>query len=191
MTLILLLAAMAGASFYMGRRRSLAIVGGPAQSSRLHSLPGYYGYFTLISCLLPALGVFFFWVLLEPKVIVALIVESLPKEVELQSEQINGTAENELIMGFAGSDILNGAAGDDTLDGGDDNDVLVGGFGSDSLFGGSGNDVLSGGAGHNILTGGEGNDIFKISRKNSNHRPFLFNNFIFILNSSIIKKIKI
>src|SRR5210317_525652 len=79
MTLILLLAAMASAAFYMGRRRSLAMVGGPAHGSLLHSLPGYYGYFTLISCLLPALGIFLTWLLIEPKVIVALVVGSLPE----------------------------------------------------------------------------------------------------------------
>jgi hypothetical protein len=43
LTLILLLAAMAGGAFYVGRRRSFAVVGGPAQSAQLHSLPGYYG----------------------------------------------------------------------------------------------------------------------------------------------------
>ncbi len=78
LTLILLLAAMAAGAFYLGRRRSFAVVGGPAHGARLHSLPGYYGYFTLIWCLLPALGLFMLWVLLEPKVIVALIIESLP-----------------------------------------------------------------------------------------------------------------
>ena len=77
-TLILLLAAMAAIAFYMGRRRSLAVVGGPAHGMRLHSLPGYYGYFTLIACLLPALGFFFLWVLLEPRVIVALVIQGLP-----------------------------------------------------------------------------------------------------------------
>ena len=56
MTLILLLAGMAAIAFYMGRSRSLAVVGGPAHGSRLHSLPGYYGYFTLIWCLLPGVS---------------------------------------------------------------------------------------------------------------------------------------
>ena len=107
MTLILLLAAMAGASFYMGRRRSLAIVGGPAQGSRLHSLPGYYGYFTLISCLLPALGVFFLWVLLEPKVIVALIVESLPNAQQtLSAGELNLLVNN--IQNLAAGDAISG-----------------------------------------------------------------------------------
>ena len=77
-TIILLLAAMAIAAFYLGRRQSLAVVGGAGHSKGLHSLPGYYGYFTLIWCLLPALGFFFLWVLLEPRVIVALVIQGLP-----------------------------------------------------------------------------------------------------------------
>ena len=93
MTLILLLAAMAAASFYMGRRRSLAVVGGPAHGSQLHSLPGYYGYFTLISCLLPALGVFLAWLLIEPKIIVALVVQSLP-----DAQQTMSTGELNLLV---------------------------------------------------------------------------------------------
>ena len=107
MTLILLLVAMAAVSFYMGRRRSLAIVGGPAQGSRLHSLPGYYGYFTLISCLLPALGVFFLWVLLEPKLIVALIVKSLPDAHQtLSAGELNLLVNN--IQNLASGDAISG-----------------------------------------------------------------------------------
>ena len=102
-TLILLLAAIATAAFYIGRRRSLAVVGGPAHGSRLHSLPGYYGYFTLISCLLPALGVFLVWVLLEPKIIVALIVDSLP-----DAQRTTSAGELNLLV----NNIRNLAAGD-------------------------------------------------------------------------------
>jgi len=77
-TLILLLAAMATVSFYLGRRRSLLLAGGPSRGTVLHSLPGYYGYFTLIWCLLPALGVLFLWIVLEPRVVIALVVNGLP-----------------------------------------------------------------------------------------------------------------
>ena len=37
---------MAVAAFYIGRGRSVAVVGGPQHGTKLHSLPGYYGYFT-------------------------------------------------------------------------------------------------------------------------------------------------
>ena len=77
-TLILLLAGMAFASFVLGRRRSLVVVGGPAKGAALHSLPGYYGYFTMIWCLIPALALLAVWVMLEPRVVVALVIEQLP-----------------------------------------------------------------------------------------------------------------
>ena len=77
-TLVLILTAMAASAFYMGRRRSLALVGGPRNILGLHSLPGYYGYYTAIWCLLPALGLLLLWLAVEPRVIVALIVQSLP-----------------------------------------------------------------------------------------------------------------
>jgi phosphate transport system permease protein len=109
LTLILLLAGMAAAAFYMGRSRSLAVVGGPAHGSRLHSLPGYYGYFTLIWCLLPALGVFLFWVLLEPKVIVALVIRSLPDAQRMMSAgELNLLVNN--IQNLASGDVISGQA---------------------------------------------------------------------------------
>ena len=50
------LAALAAWRGVLGRGRSVALVGGLSKSSTLHSLPGYYGYFTAIWCLLPALA---------------------------------------------------------------------------------------------------------------------------------------
>jgi phosphate transport system permease protein len=109
-TLILLLAAMAMASFYLGRRRSLVIVGGPAHGSSLHSLPGYYGYFTLIWCLLPALGLLLVWLLLEPKVIVALMIRSLPDaQQSLSPGELNLLINN--IRNLAAGDVVSGEIG--------------------------------------------------------------------------------
>jgi len=107
MTLIILLAAMAAVAFYMGRHRSLAVVGGPAKGLELHSLPGYYGYFTLIWCLLPALGIFLMWVMIEPKVIVALIVESLPDaKSSMSAGELNLLVNN--IQNLAAGDAISG-----------------------------------------------------------------------------------
>ena len=78
-TLILILVAMSIAAFYVGRSRSVSIAGGTQLGSVLHSLPGYYGYFTAIWCLIPALAVILLWVLLEPRVIIALVVNALPE----------------------------------------------------------------------------------------------------------------
>jgi phosphate transport system permease protein len=46
---------------------------------RLHSLPGYYGYYAAIWCLLPPLGVMLLWILVEPHVVAALVVKTLPE----------------------------------------------------------------------------------------------------------------
>jgi phosphate transport system permease protein len=77
-TLFLLLTFMAIASFYFGRTRSLALVGGPGKRTSLHSLPGYYGYYVVIWCLLPALALITVWTLVEPRVIVGLVIQGLP-----------------------------------------------------------------------------------------------------------------
>jgi phosphate transport system permease protein len=102
-TLILILGAMAVAAFYVGRGRSVALVGGPKHGTSLHSLPGYYGYFTAIWCLLPALAVLLLWTMLEPRVIVALIIQGLP-----EAQQSLSSGELDLLI----NNIQNLAAGD-------------------------------------------------------------------------------
>ena len=77
-TLVLILAGLTVVSYYMGRGRSVALVGGPRQVAKLHSLPGYYGYFTALWCVLPALAILLLWEVLEPRVIVALVIKGLP-----------------------------------------------------------------------------------------------------------------
>ena len=106
-TLILLLAGMAFVSFVLGRRRSLVVVGGPAQGTTLHSLPGYYGYFTMIWCLLPALALLALWVILEPRVIVALVIEQLPDaQRNLSAGELNLLVNN--IQNLAAGDAVSG-----------------------------------------------------------------------------------
>lgn len=77
-TLVLILLGFTVVSFYLGRGRSVALAGGPRKVARLHSLPGYYGYFTAIWCLMPALAFVLLWEIFEPRVIVALVVSGLP-----------------------------------------------------------------------------------------------------------------
>ena len=77
-TLLLLLAAIAIAAFYAGRGKAIAAVGGPSGRPSLHSLPGYYGYYVAMWCLIPSLALVLAWMFVEPRVIVALIVKGLP-----------------------------------------------------------------------------------------------------------------
>lgn len=96
---------MAIAAFYFGRGRSLALVGGPGHGSALHSLPGYYGYYVAIWAALPALGLLLLWVLLEPRVVVALIVSGLPPSYdELSAGELNLLVNN--IQNLAAGDVV-------------------------------------------------------------------------------------
>lgn len=77
-TLVLILLALTASAYYLGRNRALTTVGGRQALSRLHSLPGYYGYYVALWCLLPALALLLMWLIVEPRVITALVVNDLP-----------------------------------------------------------------------------------------------------------------
>ena len=104
-TLILILGLMATAAFFFGRGRSLALVGGPGHGSQLHSLPGYYGYFTAIWCALPALALVLLWIMIEPRVITALVVDGLPESYRsLSGGELNLLINN--IRNLASGDVV-------------------------------------------------------------------------------------
>jgi phosphate transport system permease protein len=104
-TLTLILFAIAASAFYFGRERSLAVATGPKKLLSLHSLPGYYGYYTAIWALLPALAIILAWILLEPKVIVALIVKGLPGAAQSMSPgELNLLVNN--IQNLASGDVV-------------------------------------------------------------------------------------
>jgi len=93
------------AAFYLGRRRSLALVGGPGHGKALHSLPGYYGYFVAIRVLLPALALLFAWVLIEPRLIIALVISGLPDSYQsLSPGELNLLVNN--IRNLAAGDVV-------------------------------------------------------------------------------------
>ena len=104
-TLILLLGFMAIAAFFYGRRRSLALVGGHGHGMALHSLPGYYGYYTAIWAALPALALLLIWVMVEPRVVVALVVNGLPDAYrDLPPGELNLLVNN--IQNLAAGDVV-------------------------------------------------------------------------------------
>jgi len=108
-TLILILACLTVAAYTAGRQRSLASVGGARHIMQLHSLPGYYGYYTALWCLMPALMMILLWVVIEPRVITALVVQGLPQadgtlsagELNLLVNNIQNLARGDIIAGFA------------------------------------------------------------------------------------------
>ena len=116
-SLILLIGLLAISAFYLGRRRSVVLVGGARKVQALHSLPGYYGYFVAVWCVLPAVALLLLWVLIEPKVIVALIVDGLPDsygaysagELNLLLNNIQNLAAGDVVSVDVDA-VLNGAA---------------------------------------------------------------------------------
>lgn len=104
-TLILLLGLMAVTAFYFGRGRSLSLVGGHGHGQALHSLPGYYGYFVAIWVVLPALGLLLLWMLVEPRVVVALVINGLPEAYQaLPAGELNLLVNN--IQNLASGDVV-------------------------------------------------------------------------------------
>ena len=73
---ILILATVA---FFLGRQRATAAA---AQSgTKLHSLPGYYGYYAALWSALPALALMMAWAIAQPHVIEAFTIRSLPSTI--------------------------------------------------------------------------------------------------------------
>lgn len=80
LSLAVVLLALASFAFWSGRRRALAIAGGRVR--RLHSLPGYYGWYVALWCALPSLLVALSWLAVQPGIVEHLVVAALPAEVQ-------------------------------------------------------------------------------------------------------------
>ena len=86
--------------FYMGRWR--AVSASRQHGAKLHSLPGYYGWYVAIWCLIPSLFVILVWFVASESIYEWLIVDTLPENIRaLDAEQFS------LIL----TDIRNQAAG--------------------------------------------------------------------------------
>jgi phosphate transport system permease protein len=89
-TILLTLSLLTFVGFYLGRKRSIAVVNGPKGVKHLHSLPSYYGYLIAIWCGIPALILFALWLVLEPAIITHLVVAGLPETTRsLPEAQLN------------------------------------------------------------------------------------------------------
>jgi phosphate transport system permease protein len=79
--LLIALALFSVAAFWIGKSRSLALVGGNRGVRNLHSLPGHYGLMTAMWCGLPALAVIGLWLIFQDAIILRLVTEHLPAGV--------------------------------------------------------------------------------------------------------------
>jgi phosphate transport system permease protein len=81
LALLVALLALSILAYWIGRSRSLAIVGGSRGTRQLHSLPGHYGLLTALWCALPALAVVGVWLAFQDGILVRLITSHLPADV--------------------------------------------------------------------------------------------------------------
>lgn len=88
--LVLVLLALSALAYEVGRRRALAVVGGPRNARALHSRPSYYGGLTLLWVAVPSLLVLGLWVALEDVVVAHLVVGGLSPELrELPADRFS------------------------------------------------------------------------------------------------------
>src|ERR1041384_1778921 len=100
--LLLALALLSVAAFWIGKSRSLALVGGSRGVRNLHSLPGHYGLMTALWCALPALLVIGVWLSFQDGIILQLVTNQLPAD-------LRGLPANELALVM--NDVRNLVAG--------------------------------------------------------------------------------
>jgi phosphate transport system permease protein len=79
--LLISLALLSVAAFWIGKSRSLAIVGGTRGVRNLHSLPSHYGLMTALWCALPALAVIGVWLVFQDAIILRVVTDHLPAGV--------------------------------------------------------------------------------------------------------------
>lgn len=79
--LLIALALLSVGAFWIGKTRSLALVGGSRGVRNLHSLPGHYGLMTAMWCLLPALLVIVIWVAFQDAILLRFVTDHLPQGV--------------------------------------------------------------------------------------------------------------
>jgi phosphate transport system permease protein len=88
--LTLALALLTVGAFWIGKTRSLALVGGTRGVRHLHSLPAHYGLMTAMWCALPALAVIGVWLVFQDAIILRLVVDHLPAGVrDLSSNDLS------------------------------------------------------------------------------------------------------
>jgi phosphate transport system permease protein len=100
--LLLLLFALIALGYWVGRSRSLALVGGTRGIRRLHSLPSYYGLLTALWCGLPALLVLAIWAGFQDGILSGIVADAAPAQVRAGGEAAIGLFLNDVRNALAG-----------------------------------------------------------------------------------------
>ncbi|WMP16837.1 phosphate ABC transporter permease subunit PstC [Thiothrix lacustris] len=96
--ILLTLILLAAFSYYIGRKRSLALAT-PMQrgGNNLHSLPSYYGYLVVAWAVIPALLVFALWSTLEKPLLTASMMSHIPAEYQDKSADEHSLISNRIL----------------------------------------------------------------------------------------------
>jgi phosphate transport system permease protein len=105
--LLIALALLSVAAFWVGKSRSLALVGGSRGVRNLHSLPSHYGLMTAMWCALPALAVIGVWLVFQDAIILRLVTDQM-------SPALRDLPQNELSLVL--NDVRNVVAGNVAAD---------------------------------------------------------------------------
>ncbi|HDH05915.1 MAG TPA: phosphate ABC transporter permease subunit PstC [Nitrospirae bacterium] len=86
---------LSAVGFYAGRSRSSKTVNGEIR--KLHSLPGYYGFYVALWCGLPALIVLGIWLAFQSSVVTSIVVSGLPPEIQSLSDEEMSLVINDIV----------------------------------------------------------------------------------------------
>jgi len=110
--LLIALTLLSVGAFWIGKTRSLALVGGTRGVRHLHSLPAHYGLMTAMWCALPALAVIGLWMVFQDAIILRLVVDHLPAGVrDLPANELSLVMNDvrNLIAGNVAADSVDGS----------------------------------------------------------------------------------
>ena len=107
--ILVAVALLAGVAYWMGKQRSLVLVGGSRGIRKLHSLPSYYGLLTALWCALPALVIMGLWLSFQDSLITHLVLSKLPAAVRDQDGAQLGLVLNDVRNVVEGNVPMDGA----------------------------------------------------------------------------------
>jgi phosphate transport system permease protein len=84
-------------SYFLGRKRSIAVSTVRKGQRNLHSLPSYYGYLVAIWAGIPALLILALWTAFDSSIVTSMTVANLPESIQVQSSDEIGLYINEII----------------------------------------------------------------------------------------------
>ena len=95
-TILTVLSALLVFSYFIGRKRSIAVSTVKKGQRNLHSLPSYYGYMVAIWAGLPALFILILWSAFSSSIITSMTISSLPESMQVQTTDDLGLIINEI-----------------------------------------------------------------------------------------------